>query len=222
MPLFVHSCLSCGRQLLPDERHICTLCSAAIEPPVIGPDDFIRRFAGPTLIEAHHSLFTYRHDDPLSRMLRIAKYNNNPELIVTLSRLLVAHLSSIKALSGVDALVPVPMHWLKQILRGYNQTHYITREISRATLIPVVKGIRAVRGHTRLAGSSGQARAQALRGVFAPTSPDALSGMRVAIVDDVLTSGSTLSAAARAASDAGAASVITLSLAATPPVRPDP
>lgn len=215
--LFPGNCKGCGRPLVRGERHLCAECVAAIETPVMMPSEMMRRFPGAPIVERHYSLFTYRHDDPLSTMVREGKYNNRPEVLITLARLLAAELMTHKALADVDALVPVPMHWWKQIRRGYNQTHYIARELSRVTSIPVVKALRAVRPHTRLAGASHTARAKAVEGLFEPVRSGVLNGLRVAIVDDVLTSGSTLTAAAGAVKMAGATSVVTLTLGVTPP-----
>lgn len=203
----------CGRLLLPNERHLCLVCSSSIEPPVFTLSDILKRFGPEVAIDAHYSLFIYGHDEVTATMIRTGKYADSPHYFVTLGRLLAAHLCERKALTGVDALVPVPMYWFKQIRRGYNQTHIIALEISRATEIPVVKALRAVRPHARMAGSSAQHRATAVRGLFAPQRRGMLEGKRVAIVDDVLTSGSTLSEAARAAYAAGAVSVITVTLA---------
>ncbi|MDE6301665.1 MAG: hypothetical protein K2M19_08115 [Muribaculaceae bacterium] len=176
-----------------------------------------RRFTGPVAVRTHHSLFTYRHDDRLAEMVRKGKYDGQPELLVSLARIFAEELVAGDVLQGVDALVPVPMYWWKQLRRGYNQTHYITRELSRATGIPMMKALRALRGHSRLAGASHEARARAVDGIFAPVRAGVLAGKRVALVDDVLTSGSTLTAAATAAGEGGAVSVVTLTLGATPP-----
>ena len=216
LPIFINTCLMCGRPLLDAEQHLCTLCGLSLESPVFGPGEMLRRFGAEKHIAAHHSLFIYSHDEVPAAMIRAGKYNDRPQYFATLGRLLAARLCTSKALTGVDALVPVPMHWVKQMRRGYNQTHIIAREISRLSHIPVVKALKARRSHAKLAGSSARHRAAAVAGLFAPVSPDALAGKNVAIIDDVLTTGSTLTQAARAAISAGAVSVISITLGTAP------
>ena len=189
---------------------------AAIERPLLMPGDFQSRFGADGLIEAHHSLFIYHNEGGLSRMLRRGKYDGAPAFITALADMLTVDLMMSRTLTGVDALVPVPMHWFKQMRRGYNQTHLIALTIGRAAHIPMVKALRATRAHAHLAGSSAEDRIRAVRGLFAPVSNIILSGKRVAIVDDVLTTGSTLRACAEAAKRGGAQSVISITLATAP------
>ncbi len=102
----------------------------------------------------------------------------------------------------VDLLVPIPLSPARQRERGYNQAGEIARHIARLTGVPLLNGLARVRDTGTQVGLSGAQRARNLREAFVGS--DTLAGRRVALVDDVMTTGATMHAAARAASRAGA------------------
>lgn len=107
-----------------------------------------------------------------------------------------------------DAIVPVPLHPLKEREREFNQAARLARHLSRATGIPVrerwVRRARLTQTQTRLSRAE---RAANMRHAFAPVPGARCDGARVVLVDDVLTTGATTSSCARALRAAGAAEV---------------
>jgi len=110
-----------------------------------------------------------------------------------------------------DAIVPMPLHWRRRWRRGFNQSELLAREIARRWNAPVVKAIRRKRATAPQAGLTSAQRRDNVRAAFEPKKR--LDGMRVLLVDDVLTTGATASACARALKRAGAAHVSLLALA---------
>jgi ComF family protein len=110
-----------------------------------------------------------------------------------------------------DAIVPMPLHWRRRWQRGFNQSELLAGEIARRWHAPVRKAIRRKKATPPQAGLTSAQRRQNVRGAFAPTMN--LKGMRVLLVDDVLTTGATASACARALKRAGAVHVSLLALA---------
>lgn len=105
-----------------------------------------------------------------------------------------------------DAIVPVPLHPLKLWMRTYNQSELLARELSKASGIPVREDLlRRVRYTGAQKSRSAAARRTALKNVFS-ASPE-VKGLSLILVDDVVTTGSTLTACARALKKAGAARV---------------
>lgn len=106
------------------------------------------------------------------------------------------------------AIVPVPLHPLKERDREFNQAARLARHLSRATGIPVrdrwVRRVRPTQTQTRLSRAE---RAANMRHAFAPVPGGRCDGARVVLVDDVLTTGATASSCARALRAAGAAEV---------------
>jgi len=110
-------------------------------------------------------------------------------------------------LTGVDALVPVPLGRLRRRERGHNQAEVLARAIGRAAGLPVLARslvrARETRTQTRLAPAS---RWENTKGAFAAAGRE-LGGMHVALVDDVVTTGATLGAAAQALAELGTATI---------------
>jgi len=111
-----------------------------------------------------------------------------------------------------DAIVPVPLHWLRRWSRGFNQAELLARDLGRRLRIPVISALRRTRATLAQAGLSNTARrrnvAQAFRTGRAP-----VAGKRILLIDDVMTTGSTAAACARALKQAGAARVILVTVA---------
>lgn len=105
-----------------------------------------------------------------------------------------------------DGLVPVPLHPARLAQRGFNQARELAQPVARAGGLPVLDdACRRVAATPAQAGLTAAQRRRNLRGAFAVTAD--LAGLRLAIVDDVLTTGSTAGALARELLRAGAASV---------------
>jgi ComF family protein len=109
-----------------------------------------------------------------------------------------------------DAIVPIPLHWQRQWTRRYNQSALLAQIVAEACGRPVaydaLKRVKATRQQVGLGKSE---RAQNVQGAFRvpPERKSAVAGRRLVLVDDVLTSGATVDAAARVLLRAGAASV---------------
>ena len=115
-----------------------------------------------------------------------------------------------EALRGLDAarVVPIPLHWRKRWRRGYDQAEALARPIARRLGAPTSRLLRRVVATEPLAGMGRVARSRLMRGVFSPREDHSLKGETVILVDDILTTGATCGAAARALKRAGAARVV--------------
>lgn len=117
---------------------------------------------------------------------------------------------------SADVLVPVPLHFTRLVMRGFNQSGWLAQEIGRAAGKPVMVDA-LVRQHRTpsQAGLSGRARRRNVSGAFRLRKgrEARIEGAQVLLVDDVLTTGATLSACTRALKQAGARQVDVLVLA---------
>ncbi len=112
-------------------------------------------------------------------------------------------------------VVPVPLHWRRHWERGYNQAEALARGLARKLDRPVRRPLKRVADTRKLAVMSATDRAKALRKAFRARRNWGLKGRTILLVDDVLTTGATCSAAARALRRAGAGRVIVAVMART-------
>ncbi|NOZ73773.1 MAG: ComF family protein [FCB group bacterium] len=133
------------------------------------------------------------------------KYEDYAKLGFQLGRKMVDLLEP-NVFANVDGLIPIPLHTVKYRERGYNQAEWISRGIAKNTGIPVLKRslkrIRYTQSQTTL---SAQERKNNLDHAFLVTAP--VNGRALIVVDDVLTTGATISSAAWSLKKSGAVTV---------------
>jgi len=109
--------------------------------------------------------------------------------------------------SGTDIIVPVPLHFHRRWQRGYNQSELLAKFLGRKLGIPCRTPLKRVRATRRQATLPREDRLRNLTGAFAVGRPASVTGKKILLVDDVLTTGATLHAAAQTLLDAGAAEI---------------
>lgn len=215
-------CACCERVLLPQEECVCLSCLARL-PRVRAErprNEVEYRLLGRFPFEHATAFCYYLHDDTFSGIIRQSKFAGRPWLNARLTRLFVQELriaaedgeeaeAAIPAAPGVDmrsawpydidVIVPVPVHWLRLLRRGYNQTMPIAEELSRAWHLPIeTRCLRKVRFTTSQVRLSGAERLRQEAGTFGVRHPERLRSRHVLLVDDVITTGATVQAAADA------------------------
>lgn len=139
------------------------------------------------------------YEGRLREWIHLFKYARIRTLANPLVELLAA---SLPRSERFDAIVPVPLHWRKRWQRGFNQSELLARGIARKWGLPVVNALRRRRYTSAQAGLSNTGRRKNVAAAFAHRRR--VKGQRVLLIDDVLTTGSTAAACARALRDAGA------------------
>ena len=112
-----------------------------------------------------------------------------------------------------DAIVPVPLHWLREWQRGFNQADVLASGLSRRFGIPVIRALRRARSTQAQAGLSNTARRRNVTAAFRSRRGRPVAGKRLLLIDDVMTTGSTGAACAIALKRACAARVTLLTVA---------
>ena len=149
-----------------------------------------------------------RYDEVARTLVHALKYQDRTDLAPTMGRWMAR--AGRELLDGADVLVPVPLHWRRAWGRRYNQSGALAREIGRQSGVKVAtEALRRVRPTEQQIGLSRAQRAANVQGAFkvAPDRMADVQGRRVVLVDDVLTSGATSDACARALLRAKAAEV---------------
>jgi ComF family protein len=155
--------------------------------------------------------FSYgEYTGTLRKLIHVFKYSRVSPLSEPLGRLLVRALPRTE---GFDAIVPMPLHWTRRWKRGFNQSELLARVVSRRTGIPVANALRRRKPTPPQAGLTSAERRTNVSGAFEIRSRDAVRGRSVLLIDDVLTTGATAAACARALKRGGADRVTALTLA---------
>jgi ComF family protein len=150
------------------------------------------------------------YDGALRKLIHLFKFEGVRPLARPLAGFLRQALPRERRL---DMIVPMPLHWRRRWSRGFNQSQLLAREIGRRWNVPVRKLVRRKRATAPQAGLTSAQRRKNVQGAFEAKKPARLQGMSVLLIDDVLTTGATASACARALKRAGAAHVSLLTLA---------
>ena len=163
---------------------------------------------GFTDFDAAYSFGSY--EGPLRDLIHLLKYQGIQPLAKPLSNLLIRALPLDQRF---DCIVPMPIHWMRGISRGFNQAELIAKPLATYMGMPLVKALRRSRYRPPQVGLTNAQRRDNVRGVFSVPKPKQIDGLRILLVDDVYTTGATASACAAALKRAGAKHVSLLTLA---------
>ena len=191
-------CPSCGlpyRTFADGEAHLCGRCTMRL-PPYSGA----RAFGW--------------YGSELSRAIQALKFGGRRNLAGFLAALMAETLLEAWDARDIDLIVPVPLHPKRLRERGYNQAALLGRRLGRFVGLPCHAALlRRIRHTSPQVGLSDAERARNLRLAFRCARPDAARGMRILLVDDVMTTGATVASAAEALLAAGARRVSVLTAA---------
>ncbi|MGA2183693.1 MAG: ComF family protein [Bryobacteraceae bacterium] len=146
----------------------------------------------------------------LRELIHVFKYGRVKTLARPLGRFLAIALPRAERF---DVVVPMPLHWMRRWTRGFNQSELLAREIARRASVPVRNLVRRAKATTPQAGLTNAKRRANVSGAFRVRRPERVRGLRILLVDDVMTTGATASACARTLKQAGAARVTLLTVA---------
>ena len=199
---FTEKCVVCNTKLLHKERGVCIQCLYDLPRTnnFMTPDNeseilLAGRF--PFMRVAAFSMFTTK--GLLQVLIHELKYNQKPYIGELIGNIYGEDLSKSSFIETVDVIVPVPLHPKKKALRGYNQAETFAKGISISTSIPfsVDQLVRIVHNPTQTKLSKTQ-RWENVNGIFDVKDKSAFEDKHVLLVDDVITTGSTIEACAKA------------------------
>ena len=198
--LFPRLCYACGNHLLRNEKLICTECYILIPRTNYHLQDdnpVARLFWGRCRIERASAFSFYNKDSRIRKLIHNLKYKGIKEIGHELGMIYGRSLAGTDFLKEIDIIIPVPLHPSKKRIRGFNQTDTIAEGLSEATGLPVGIGIleRTSKSDTQTRRSRYD-RWVNVEGIFSVAGLERLEGRHVLLVDDVITTGSTLESCA--------------------------
>jgi ComF family protein len=198
--LFPRLCQACGDHLMRNENIICTECYISIPRTnfhLIPENPVAQMFWGRCVIEKATSFSFYLRGSRIRKLIHNMKYKGQKEIGYELGKLFSSSLKSSGFSDDFDLIIPVPLYLSKLKKRGYNQSEYIANGISEVTGIQV-----ETRCLKRIAGTGTQTKSSRfdrwinVEGIFTVENPEFLTGKHILLVDDVITTGSTIESCA--------------------------
>jgi ComF family protein len=198
-------CPICLKSVEADPLPSCSRCAATIGPHADTTE-------GCVVCRNHRFEFdaTIRlgpYDGRLKEAVIRQKFSTGEGLAEMMGRILADTARPRLEEQSASVVIPVPMHWRRRWLRGHNQAAELARGIASGLGIPFASVLRRVRHTPQQVQPSATARRENVKGAFRVKSGARLSGRCVLLVDDVMTTGSTLSEAARVLKASGASRV---------------
>ena len=211
-------CPVCGKALDNDEQWLCRKCLAALPRTRYEETDFNtmeQHFAGKVPIERATAYFFYEKGSPYASILHDIKYHSLPKMGYWLASRAVTEMAGSHFFEGIDVVTAVPLHRSKLAHRGYNQSEYLARGIADRLGIPYVEALNAVKSHSTQTHKGALERWQNIQGNYAlKNDASRLSGKHILLVDDVITTGSTLTVCASLLKSIPGATISLFTLAA--------
>jgi ComF family protein len=147
-----------------------------------------------------------RFEGPVKELIHYMKYEKMQQIAVILAEFLSERIK-LSTIRGQKVLVPVPLHLMRQLDRGFNQSELMAREISKTLEIPLIFALKRAKNSRQQMKLKRVERLSNLEGAFKCLNPEMILGKTVLLVDDVSTTGATLSECAKVLRAAGARQV---------------
>jgi competence protein ComFC len=221
-------CVACGAHL--DRGHrLCIDCDYALTllelrdqcfdcgAPIAGSGFSCQRCSGRGYRSIDNIVRLGVFDSPLKELVTRFKYYHGWPVGELLADRAAGVLRVRKLLEETDVLVPVPLHPVRQVVRGFNQSMVLARGISRWSGVPVRDVAIRIRHTDQQAMKHKRERTRNVKNAFALVRPRAIAGKRVTVVDDVFTTAATVKELARELRRAGPAEVNLLAIATADP-----
>ena len=216
---FPKSCAGCHSFLLSNETVICTTCRHEI--PLTNHhktrnNETVQKFYGKIPVEFASALFYFHKKGIVQEMIHKLKYKGHQEIGEVLGNWYAEDLKSVAQFKTIDVIIPVPLHKKRLKERGYNQVAQFGKSLSKGLAIPYDDTllVRNVYSKTQTRKNL-LGRTAVVENIFDVTFSESHHNNHFLLVDDVITTGSTLEACGRALLKIPGAKVSIVSMAIT-------
>lgn len=217
---YPYHCVMCRTELSKQDEYFCFACREELHYTYFEKyEDYTfadQVFWGRINIENVYSMLYFEKGNTTQNILHKIKYNEGREIGAYMGELMGEKMKGNEIFSQIDGIVPVPLHSKKEFKRGYNQSLAIAEGLSKSLGAPIVDILYRVSHDESQTRKSKEERHENVKGKFALKPGVSVDNQHYLIVDDVLTTGSTLEFVTRAvlnSSDAVKVSLATLAIA---------
>jgi ComF family protein len=194
--LFPRLCYACGNHLLRNENLICTECYIIIPRTNFHYKEnnpVEQLFWGRCMVEKAAAFSYYNKGSRIKNLIHSLKYKGIRDIGYEMGRIYGLSLKASSFMDDIDLIIPVPLHPDKQRIRGFNQSESISIGIGNATNLPVdIKSLSRILVSETQTKRSRYERWTNVEGIFQVVDHQTIQGKHVLLVDDVITTGSTI------------------------------
>jgi ComF family protein len=209
-------CVSCSTKLNPSEDSFCVNCLNKIE--IASAErinhEFERKFKDDKIISDFFSLFVFEKDGELQHGIHALKYSNRFKVGIFLGVLLGRKVRELNQIWKIDFVIPIPLHHLKKAERGYNQSYYIAKGVNLILNCKLkenaVKRVKYTESQTTMNLSE---RKENIAEAFKVRRMKTLQGKNILLIDDVITTGATITECGNILLESGANKIYAASVA---------
>jgi len=211
-------CPSCKVKLLSREKFICSSCLKKIKKidEATLKFEFKKKFNDQKIISGFNSLFLFEKDKELQYLIHSLKYNGNFLIGSYFGKLLAMKIKNELLVWNINLILPIPLHQLKKAERGYNQSFYISKGLSKEINTPVgsriIKRKKYTQSQTKL---NFLERQKNMEEAFKVKNDKKVNGKNILLIDDVITTGATISECGKVLLNSGVNQVYAASVAIT-------
>lgn len=196
--MYPNLCVVCGNSLTTSEKHLCLSCLYNIPKTnfhLLPNNPLEQRFWGKSPVTRATAFFFYEKGSSFQKILHQLKYKGNKEMGYELGKHAGIDLLDSPDFVSVDVIVPVPLHPKRYQQRGYNQSEWIAKGLAESMDKPIdTANLLRVKENTSQTQKSVYDRYKNTEGIFKLVDNTLFAGKHILLVDDVLTTGSTLEA----------------------------
>jgi len=194
-------CAACSNSLYKHESVICNQCYVSLPKSNYhtNPNNPLATiFKGRFPFMEASAFYLFKKKSKVQHLLHQLKYKNRPEIGITVGKWMADELKESN-FANADMIVPVPLHPKRQLKRGYNQSTQLANGIGNKLSIPVLEDVLYRKTATKTQTKKGKAdRWENVEAIFDIYPSAQLEGKKIILIDDVITTGSTIESCANA------------------------
>lgn len=209
-------CCACHIKLSLDQDTICDNCFSKIQKSTIVrlQHEFERKFENKKIITDFYAPFIFEKDKELQHAIHSLKYEKKFSVGIFLGSVLASEIKKVKPNWQFDLIIPIPLHHLKKAERGYNQSYYIAKGVGKGLNVNssdrIVKRVKYTESQTKMNLNE---REENISNAFKVRKKNIAAGKNILLLDDVITTGATISECGKILLEAGANKIYAASIA---------